>query len=390
MNKRRYLFLVALCYLSYCSIYIARLNLSVAAPLMIADGVLNTTVYGLMCSVFSVCYACCRLASGYFSDRKRPAWMIGIGLFVAAASNLILGSLPPVSAMLVLWGCNALAQALLWGAILRLLAFILPPEKLSGFSAFMGTSVCTGNILGFLINTFTASHWGYVFAFFVPGFLCLLFSLLILGSAHEIVPPVTSSRSSLLPRELFRFRNILGRLFPAWIHGVMKDNITLWLPLFILTRYRINIESSTWFLVLVPLVGFLARVAYPLVSRVCRNDDLIRCGAFLLCLGASVLLSVLSGSPFSAALLFGLVYAAVSVINTTYLSIYPLRFPTAIASVSGLMDLLTYLGAAVGSAVYGVVVDRFGFMPMLLSWCALSALAFLCALLFGRESVKSR
>lgn len=389
MKKSKYLFLFILCYLSYCAIYVARLNLSVAAPLMIADGVLNATVYGLMGSCFSVCYACCRLISGYFSDRKRPALMICLGLFVAGTSNLVLGFLPPVAAMLILWSCNALAQALLWGAILRMLAFILPSEKLSSWSAFMGTSVCTGNILGFLINGFTTSRLGYVFAFFVPGGICLIFCIAMLFSAGKIDPPVNVSASRLLPGELFRPRNVAGRLLPAWIHGVMKDNITLWLPLFILTRYSIDIENSTWFLVLVPVVGFVARFAYPFLSRVCRDDDTLRCAAFSVCFLASALLCLITGTALSAALLFGLVYAAVSVINTTYLSIYPLRFPDAIASVSGLMDLLTYLGAAVGSAVYGVLVDRWGFLPMLLSWCAISALAFFCALLFGREKAKS-
>lgn len=385
MKKRKYLLLFLLCYLSYCSTYVARLNLSVAAPLMIEDGVLNAAVYGLMGSCFSACYACCRLLSGYFSDRIRPAWMIGSGLFIAALSNLLLGFLPPIPAMLVLWSCNALAQALLWGAILRMMAFAVPSEKVSRYTSFMGTSVCAGNILGFLINSFSVSNWGYTFAFFVPGFLCLAFCAFILLSSHDVKPPIIAAKGQVMPKEIFLPRNIAGRLLPAWIHGIMKDNITLWLPMFILTRYRVDVENSTLFLVLVPLVGFFARASYPALSRLVKNDDRIRCGCFLICLASSFLLSTLTGSPLSAALLFGFVYAAVSVINTTFLSIYPLRFPSAIASVSGIMDLLTYLGAAAGSAIYGFVVDRHGFIPMLISWCALSALAALCVLFFGRE-----
>lgn len=45
------------------------------------------------------------------------------------------------------------------------------------------------------------------------------------------------------------------------------------------------------------------------------------------------------------------------------------------ASVSGIMDFSTYLGAGISSAVYGVVIQYFGYLPMFVSWVILSGIS---------------
>ena len=70
----------------------------------------------------------------------------------------------------------------------------------------------------------------------------------------------------------------------------------------------------------------------------------------------------------------GIVYAAVSIVNTSMLSIMPLRYAkeNAIASVSGIMDFATYIGASVGSFAYGYIIELWGYIPVFVSWLAIS------------------
>ena len=49
------------CYASYLFIYVARLNLSMAAPGLKETAILTTEQIGLLGSIFSVVYACGRL-----------------------------------------------------------------------------------------------------------------------------------------------------------------------------------------------------------------------------------------------------------------------------------------------------------------------------------------
>ena len=72
-----------------------------------------------------------------------------------------------------------------------------------------------------------------------------------------------------------------------------------------------------------------------------------------------------------------IIYAAVSMINTSILSIYPLRFLKTgnVASVSGVMDFATYLGAGVSGVIYGALIKSFGYTPMFVSWVVISIIS---------------
>jgi sugar phosphate permease len=69
-------------------------------------------------------------------------------------------------------------------------------------------------------------------------------------------------------------------------------------------------------------------------------------------------------------------------INTSILSMFPLRFAEQgmVSSVSGIMDFATYLGAAISSAIYGVLIESGNYFGMFASWVALSALSILIVL----------
>ncbi len=60
-------------------------------------------------------------------------------------------------------------------------------------------------------------------------------------------------------------------------------------------------------------------------------------------------------------------------------SIYPLSYKESgnVSSVSGLLDFASYLGAGISGAIYGVVITYFGYVPMFISWIALSVVSAL-------------
>ena len=108
-----------------------------------------------------------------------------------------------------------------------------------------------------------------------------------------------------------------------------------------------------------------------------KTQKLFRAGFFLICLLASVLLC-LNRLPLVAAMLcLGAVYAAVSMANTSFLSIYPMGYAQSgnVATVGGIMDFCTYLGAGAASVPYGFIIQNWGYLPMFVSWVVLSVLS---------------
>lgn len=181
--KRRTLHIFLICYLAYVFIYVARLNLSMAAPSLKALAILDMAQIGVLGSMFSVVYACGRLLSGIIGDKTAPWKMISLGLILCGVSNLCIGFFPPFAAILLLWGVNAFAQSMLWGAILRILSAIYPEDVAKNRASYMGTAVAGGNLLAILLNTGVINRLGVQWAFLIPGGIPLIICTLI-GRAH--------------------------------------------------------------------------------------------------------------------------------------------------------------------------------------------------------------
>ena len=148
--KKKTLLIFLICYFAYTAIYIARVNLSMAAPELREIQILTEAQYGVLGSVFSIIYSVGRLLIGSLSDRKPPVLLICTGLLLCAVSNLCIGFMPPYVGMLLLWSVNALAQSMLWSSVLCVLASIYDGPVAKKRTSIMVTAVATGNILGIL------------------------------------------------------------------------------------------------------------------------------------------------------------------------------------------------------------------------------------------------
>ena len=109
---------------------------------------------------------------------------------------------------------------------------------------------------------------------------------------------------------------------------------------------------------------------------------------FAVCIVSAMLLCVKGTGALVAVILLSLIYTAVSMINTSILSIYPLSYQATgnVASVSGVMDFATYLGGGVASMIYGIVIAAFGYAPMFVSWAVISVISVLMLVKINRDA----
>ena len=379
-----------LLYLSYVFIYAARLNLSMASPAMREQGILTAVELGFIGSAFSVVYSCGRLFNGIIGDRLAPKLLIITGLALTGLANLLISFLPPYLLILVLWCLNAFGQSMLWSALLRTMTGIYTKAEADKKVQILVSSVSVGNIVGILLSSQLVSAFGIRAAFLVPGLLTVLCGLAVLF----ILPLHTESAQS---SQRFSFKTLLldkqirGILLPAMFHGTMKDNISLWMAVYFLDRFAVNLEQSAWYILLIPVVGLVGRLLYPLCYKLLgHRENFLAIIGFVLCAVLSLVLCLPVQSSLLAAVCLSLTYAFVSMINTSFLSIFPLRFAgkNLVSSVSGIADFATYLGAAIASAVYGFWIEggTNGYLYMFLSWIVLSLLSIV--ILLGQHPFK--
>ena len=376
-NKRTGIFTV--CYLAYLFIYVARLNLSMAAPGLKDLQILSMEQIGLLGSVFSIVYACGRLLSGILSDRVAPWKMISAGLILCGISNLCFGFFPPFAAILLLWGVNALAQSMLWGSILRILSAVYPESVAKKRASYMATTVASGNLVGILLNSALINRFGLSWAFVVPGGITLVISCLVVCNTRHIQPVVEQKEKPPFAG-LLKLSSVRQMLMPALFHGVLKDNISLWMTVYVMDVFGVNLEQSSYYILLIPMLGFLARILAPEVYRLAgERERVVLAFGFAVCVASSLLLTFLATSTWLAIGYLSLTYMAVSVMNACFLSFFPLQFARegSVASVSGIMDFATYLGTGISSMVFGSLIEGYGYGAMFITWAVLCAIGFL-------------
>lgn len=371
-----------LCYIAYTCIYIARLNLSMASPAMREAGILTAAELGFIGSAFSVVYSCGRLFNGILGDRIAPKILIVTGLLLTGAANLLIGILPPYLVILVLWCLNAFGQSMLWSSMLKTMTGVYGKARADKKVPILVSSVSAGNVLGILFSSQLVSWFGIEAAFFVPGVMTAVMGLLILW----LIPGTCKTQGEKKPfpfRALLADKQIRGILLPSMFHGAMKDTISLFMAVYFLDIFGVDLESSSWYVLLIPVVGLVGRLVYPGCYRLLkRREHLLSTICFGLCALFAGLLCFPLKSALIAAIALSMIYALVSMINTSILSMFPLRFAEKdlVSSVSGITDFATYLGAAIASAIYGVLIENSGYIYMFASWAVLAVVSILLLL----------
>lgn len=374
MTKRKFIYIIS--YLAYSSIYLARVNLTMASPNLVADGILDTVQIGMLGSVFSAMFAAGRFVNGVLSDKAPPWAMISGGLALCAVSNIAVGFFPPFIGIFLLWTVNAYAQSMLWGSMISVMSRLYDEATAKKRTAFLSTSVAAGNIAAILFCSWLITRFGVKYAFIVPGIITLVLGAAVLWSVHDI-KPVGGDKKHLSMLELLGRKELRIINIPAFLHGIMKENISLWMTVYIIDTYNVDLGKSAYYLLLIPAFGFIGRAVHQVFYKLFReNEHAVSLLGFVLCVVFSAMLCVAKPSVLYSVACLTAIYAAVSMINTSFLSIYPHRYRHEgnVSSVSGIIDFVTYLGAGVSSVVYGVMIKNIGYDSMFVSWALVSVL----------------
>lgn len=382
---------LSLCAMAYAIIYTGRQNLSIASPLMQADGVADSVGIGLMSSAFFFVYAIGRLFNGYIGDRMNAWVMLMVGMGVAGLCNFGVGFMPPMAVMILLWGINGFFQSMLWGPALKtvVMAYEGSPAK-SRALMVMSTGVGLGSLLAVVVATASAKL-GVRAVFWVPAALILFFgALLVFLPRDGLRQAERATDGNVLAQlgKLLRDRTLWRYVFPAAAHGVVKDNLILWIPSLFMAQYNLDLSNAAFFVFMMPLANFIGRLIFPVCFRLVRERQAAMVAlSFAICVGALLPFLFTVMPAWLTALLLALVAVATTWINAVFITLYPAGYAAqgCVSTVAGLMDAATYTGSAIGSAVFGALIAAAGYNAMIAVWIALCVLPIPMMLWKGKQ-----
>lgn len=379
VKQRSALFLFALAFAAYGSIYVARLNFSVAASALEDAGRLNRSQIGIIGSVFSIVFAAAKVPNGYLGDRFSTRRIILMGLLLVGASNIVIGLFPTFLVIALLWGLNAYGQSMLWGPMLRSISTFSEGEQAKKLAQYLTSSLGVGTVVGLWGATIIVPMWGISWGFILPGILCFTLAAMVRLFFVDVPSTPVARREKMLDVTVrfIRDRKFRQIIAPALAHGVVKDNVNVWMVIFFVDTYGVDLSKLGGYVFFVPFCTLAGRLLFPLCYRAVKSTKVISAASYACTAVCSILLCI-PGLPMWAGLVcMGAIAAFASLINTHLVSMFPMEEygSESLSFATGIIDLMIYGGAGLSSLVFGYMIESFGFFAMFLVWAAASLLS---------------
>ncbi len=182
-------------YIGYVFYYFTRKSLTFAMPVLMQDLGLQISDLGILSSVLSITYGMSKFLSGMLSDKSNPRFFMGIGLILTGFFNICFGMTSSIFFFAIFWGLNGIFQGWGWPPCARLLTHWYSQRERGTWWGITSTSHSVGGALIPFIAAVCAQYWGWRYAMYVPGVLCIAIGLFIMNRLRDTpqslgLPPV--------------------------------------------------------------------------------------------------------------------------------------------------------------------------------------------------------
>lgn len=183
----------------YVFYYFTRKSFTFAMPALMSDLGLNKAQLGLVGSIIYITYGLSKFVSGVMSDQANPRYFMAIGLIITGVTNIFFGFSSSLLLFAVFWGINGWFQGWGWPPCARLLRHWYSQSERGVWWGIWSTSHNVGGFLIPILVSFCVQYWGWRYALFVPGILCIVMGLLLMNRLRD-----TPQSLGLPPIEKFR------------------------------------------------------------------------------------------------------------------------------------------------------------------------------------------
>lgn len=391
-NYRKSKLTVAVLWLVYGASYFIRTCYAAAIAPIVSEGHLSKGEIGLVGTAFFICYGVGQLISGLIGDRVNPFFMI---IFGAAAGGLCCFAMPFADSavlMLVIWGINGFFQSMLWSPILRIFSETIDKSLSRKAILNISLSLPVGTICAYLASTLIIrfSEWRLVFV--SGGIVIILSSILValafLSSKKELTVTAKMPQTDIGNKSqksgkqnIITFAMLSGLfviMLPSFLHGMMRDGITNWVPTMITELYGVSPSFSVFVTIVLPVFNaFGAYAVVPLYKKLGENEMKTAGAIGVLALVPLLLMLFTNRLPvYVIIVLLALTTSIMYALNYLIISLVPVRFSkfSCTSGVSGILNSAAHIGCAVSSYGFGAVSEKAGWNAVIIIWIAAALL----------------
>jgi MFS transporter, OPA family, glycerol-3-phosphate transporter len=388
--------------IGYAGYYVCRSNLSVASPLLQADGFTKAEI-GSIASAGVLTYAVGKIVNGVAGDYLGGRLMFLLALLGSIGATVAFGLASGLAAFTVIWCVNRFVQSAGWGAAMKITGHWFSPETYGRAVAVLCLSYLFGDaaarlILGDIIKR--GASWQHLF-FIAAGILAAIGVVIVftLRNRPEDVglPGVAGAAQSVFAEEGDQSRpDSLAhhlRAFAAspafWVVCIMSFGLTLiretfntWTPTYLVEAASLTKDQAAKASALFPFFGGVSVLACGFLSdRVAKG----RRAAIMLAFLAPGAITMVALGSLDESMPTSLRLALLSLVG--FFIIGPYSFLSGaisldmgskrgVATAAGLIDAVGYLAGVLSGRYIGSLAQERGWSIAL---TALAGIAVLTA-----------
>lgn len=402
-NSTQGALLFLLCWAVYFASYLGRYNYSAAMGALLEQNMLSLSAAGAVSTAYFFAYGAGQLLNGLVSGRISPYTMIFVGLFCAGAANVVMGCVP-AEVMVAVWAVNGFFQSMIWPPIVRLFSEALPFAQQKGACIHITSTTPAGTLVSYGLSALMLTVFVWNGVFWLCGALMMALALLWLPLTHSLrkaTQPVgkkiqaekethgmdckAAPKHSFSLLRLFVLSGIVWLLLPVALHGALKDGMSSWVPTCIQENFSAPPAFSAVLAMALPVVNLAgAYLAAWVDRRVFHNEVKTTLALFATaCLALGLLPFVLRTGLILTIILLAITTSLMLGINTMLIGVIPVKAGVKgnAAAISGILNAVTYLGAAASTWGIGLFVERLGWTATALLWLGFAGVAVLFCML---------
>lgn len=337
---------------------------------------------GFAIGAYGLSQALLQIPFGLLSDRVGRKRMIYIGLGLFAAGSVLAGSAESIYVVIagrILQGAGAIASVLM-----ALLSDLTREEQRTKAMATIGISIGLSFSVSLVLGPLLGQVWGLSGIFYATAGLAVIALVIV----NRIVPTPHHQRISADSHPAKKMLGQVltdGRLLRLDL-GIFSLHLAL-TSLFIvfpsMLRDQLGLASSShwWFYLSVMITSFCAMVPFIIIGEKKRKMKLVLCGAIaLLMLSVSGLAGITTGLVTAWVMLF-FFFMAFNLLEASLPSLISKEAPAASKGTAmGAYSTSQFMGAFLGGALGGVLLEQFGITGVLWFMVAVLAVWLLVAL----------
>lgn len=383
--------IVAAMWVLYCASYFIRTCYAATIAPLAEEGIYSKGEIGLIGTAFFICYGVGQLISGLIGDKINPFFMVMFGSVLGAVCCFLIPAAGSLGVLIGVWAANGLFQSMLWSPILRVFSETIDESLSKKAILNIALSLPVGTVLAYLMSSMIIKYlnWKYVFIF---GGSVVVIAVLFAGFAIfcsekdiEKVPVIqkqnAEAHNNVNKKGLAAVAVSSGLLFimiPSFLHGMMRDGITNWVPAMISEVYGVSTSFSVFVTIALPIFNaFGAYLVTPLYKKLGENEMKTAGVTGFAALVPLLIMPFMNKLPvYVIIVLLAVTTSVMYALNYLIISLVPVRFSKFgfTSGISGILNSGAHIGCALSSYGFGAISEKAGWSAVIIVWIVSSVL----------------